>query len=187
MNECSCTHCVNVTSHMHEISRPALVCCFCSLHCLVGLCLDWSRSSWIPWKHLLSFCYFKGSAGILEQEGYQNIKASCVNSTYHEVLEHQIWFPFVKGLVHYNIFRNDKLLITKSLPRHLKHRQYQMNAGHCEVSLSECMADHEAFACTSYIIYMTHQNVTKHSRPRYHTKCTRQEVMQASWNNLTDT
>ena len=42
-----------------------------------------------------------------------------LNSTYHEVFEHQIWFPFMKGLVHYNIFCNDKLLIPKSLPRNL--------------------------------------------------------------------
>ena len=35
------------------------------------------------------------------------------------MFEHQIWFPFMKGLVHYSIFWNDKLLIPKSLPRHL--------------------------------------------------------------------
>jgi len=39
--------------------------------------------------------------------------------TYHEVTEYQIWFPFVKGLVGYNILLNDKSLIPKSLACHL--------------------------------------------------------------------
>jgi len=39
---------------------------------------------------------------------------------YHEGFEHQIWFPFMKGLVCYSIFWNDKLLIPKSLPCHFK-------------------------------------------------------------------
>jgi len=58
---------------------------------------------------------------------YQNIEAWCINSTYHEVFEHQIWFPFRKGLVHYNIFWNDKLLVPKSLPRHLKKFSLKYN------------------------------------------------------------
>ena len=42
------------------------------------------------------------------------------------MFEHQIWFPFMKGLVHYNIFWNDKLLIPKSLPRHLKTHNFHI-------------------------------------------------------------
>ena len=37
----------------------------------------------------------------------------------------------MKGLVHYNIFWNDKLLIPKSLPRHLKFHSYNMWSGSC--------------------------------------------------------
>jgi len=43
-----------------------------------------------------------------------------ISSTYHEVTEYQISFPFVKGLVVHNIFLDDKLLIPKSLARRLK-------------------------------------------------------------------
>ena len=42
-----------------------------------------------------------------------------IHSTYHEVTEYQIWFPFVKGLVGYNIFLDDKSLIPISPAHHL--------------------------------------------------------------------
>ena len=46
-------------------------------------------------------------------------QAGLIHSTYHEVTEYQIWFPFVKGLVGYNIFLDDKSLIPISLAHHL--------------------------------------------------------------------
>jgi len=48
-----------------------------------------------------------------------------ISSTYHEVTEYQIWFLFVKGLVGYNIFLDDKSLIPKSLACHLKQTGFQ--------------------------------------------------------------
>jgi len=58
---------------------------------------------------------------------FWNTQAWYISSTYHEVTEYQIWFPFVKGLVGYNIiiFLDDKSLIPKSLACHLKKRGYQ--------------------------------------------------------------
>ena len=41
------------------------------------------------------------------------------------LVQYQIWFLFVKGLVSYNIFLDDKSLIPKSvLVRHLKSQNY---------------------------------------------------------------
>jgi len=37
-------------------------------------------------------------------EATRTSRLDAVNSTYHEVFEHQIWFPFMKGLVRYNKF-----------------------------------------------------------------------------------
>ena len=50
-----------------------------------------------------------------------------IHSTYHEVTEYQIWFPFVKGLVGYNIFLDDKSLIPNHLPTTLM--KYVMISG----------------------------------------------------------
>ena len=41
-------------------------------------------------------------------------------STYHGVTDYQIWFPFMKGLVGYNILLDDKSLIPNHLPATLK-------------------------------------------------------------------
>ena len=40
---------------------------------------------------------------------FQNFQAWYISSTYHEVTEYQIWLPFVKGLVGYNIVIDSKI------------------------------------------------------------------------------
>ena len=43
-----------------------------------------------------------------------------VSSTYQKVFECQIWFPFVPGLISYNAFLHNKLIIARLLACHLK-------------------------------------------------------------------
>ena len=58
-----------------------------------------------------------------------------ISSTYHEVTEYQTWFPFVKGLVGYNILLDGQSLIPKSLARHLKQCIQHTNSLACSVLL----------------------------------------------------